>query len=121
MAQAPGATEIFHLASREAWEQTGPTYSGDTLESEGFIHCSTAQQVLPVANLIFKGRSDLVLLAISAEQVHCEIRYENLEGGMELFPHIYGPLNRDAVVSVAPFEAGADGAFVAPPSLARRV
>ena len=40
---------------------------------------------------------------------------------MELFPHIYGPLNRDAVVSVEPLEAGADRAFVAPPSLARRV
>ncbi len=121
MAPAPGKTEIFHITSREMWEQTGPTYSGDTLRSEGFIHCSTAKQALPVANAIFSGRPDLVLLTISAERVKAEIRYENVEGGAELFPHIYGPLNRDAVVSVEPLEVGADGAFVAPPSLARRV
>ena len=102
------------------WEQTGATYSGDTLQSEGFIHCSTAEQVLSVANAIFRGRADLVLLTISAERVEVEISY-NLEGRVELFPHLYGPLNRDAVVSVEPLELGADGAFVAPPSLARRV
>ncbi len=121
MAQRPSAAEIFHVTSREMWEQTGPTYSGDTLQSEGFIHCSTAEQVLPVANAIFSGRSDLIVLTISAERVNAKIHYENLEGGAELFPHVYGPLNRAAVVSVEPLEVGADGAFVAPPSLARRV
>ena len=119
MADGVGAAEIFHVASKEMWEQTGPTYSGDTLQSEGFIHCSTAEQVLPVANAIFKGRADLVLLKISAERVEAEIRYENLDGGAELFPHLYGPLNRDAVVSVEALEPGTDGAFVAPLSLAR--
>ncbi len=118
--QALEAAEIFHVASREAWEQTGPNYRGDTLGSEGFIHCSTAQQVLPVANLLFQGRVDLVLLTIAPEQVQAEIRYENLEGGTELFPHIYGPLDRAAVVSVETLKAGADGSFVTPPSLARR-
>ena len=88
--EAEGVSEIFHIASADLWGQAGQTYQGDTLESEGFIHCSTAEQVLTVANAIFRGRTDLVLLRIAAERVEPEIRYENLEGGSELFPHVYG-------------------------------
>jgi uncharacterized protein (DUF952 family) len=78
---------------------------------EGFIHCSTREQVIQVANIRFRGQSGLVLLFIDTEKVAAEIIYENLEGGQQLFPHIYGELNTDAVMQVAEFEPDADGYF----------
>lgn len=110
---------IFHIAAAAAWAAAGDAYRGDTLESEGFIHCSTARQVLSVANDIFRGRRDLVLLSIDPTRVGPEIRYENLEGGNESFPHIYGPLERAAVVEAEPLEPDGEGRFVATRGLRR--
>jgi uncharacterized protein (DUF952 family) len=108
------ASTIFHIASSEAWQQARDEglYQGDTLESEGFIHCSLARQVVPVADARFRGRQGLVLLEIDAAQVRPEIRYEGADG--DLFPHIYGPLNTDAVVAVYDFSPDADGQFHLP-------
>ncbi len=82
---------------------------------EGFIHCSTREQVIQVANARFQGQSGLVLLCIDTEKVAAEIVYENLEGGPQLFPHIYGELNTNAVVRAAEFEPDAAGYFALPP------
>ena len=65
---------IFHIASAAAWATPGDAYSGDTLESEGFIHCSTAAQVLDVAHARFRGRRGLVLLCIDPKRVAPKIR-----------------------------------------------
>jgi uncharacterized protein (DUF952 family) len=70
--------------------------------------------VIQVANVRFRGQPGLVLLSIDTDKVTAEIRYENLEGGEQMFPHIYGALNTDAVVKVARFEPGAEGYFVLP-------
>jgi uncharacterized protein (DUF952 family) len=104
---------IFHIAEREAWNQskTNQSYRPEMFAVEGFIHCSTAAQVLQVANTRFRGRRDLLLLSIDTDRVDAEIRYENLEGGEQLFPHIYGELAHDAVFRVAQFEPQADGSF----------
>jgi uncharacterized protein (DUF952 family) len=110
-------TLILHITTREQWERAKSTgaYRGDTLDSEGFIHCSTPAQVIPVANAFFRGQSGLVLLCIDSAKVQTEIRYEAPEpGGEEAYPHIYGPLNADAVVRVLAFEPGADGTFALP-------
>lgn len=74
-----------------------------SLEKEGFIHCSLAEQVIGVANAIRPGRDDLILLEIDESKVTPKIVYENLEGGEKLFPHIYGPLNGDAIVAIYHF------------------
>ena len=55
--------------------------SRSSLPPEGFIHCSTPEQVIQVANARFRGRTDLLLLTIDTDKVGPEIRYENLEGG----------------------------------------
>ncbi len=104
---------IFHIAEREAWNQsrTNQSYRPGMFSDEGFIHCSTPAQVLQVANTRFRGRLDLLLLAIDTDRVNAEIRYENLEGGEQLFPHIYGELAHNAVIRVAEFEPQADGSF----------
>ena len=99
MSDGPGGeARIFHITKREAWAADESDYRGDTLDSEGFIHCSAAAQVDGVAQARFVGEPGLVLLTIDPSRVGAEIRYEG--GG---FPHIYGPLNRDAVVSVDDF------------------
>lgn len=108
---------IFHITSASLWEQGVGSHCGDTLDSEGFIHCSTAAQVVPVANALFRGRRDLVLLRISTDRLTAEVRYESLEGGSERFPHVYGPIEREAVASVEPLRPGPDGAFLPTPSL----
>ena len=107
---------IFHITRREAWDRARAegVYRTETLPSEGFIHCSTRDQVVEVANIRFRGQKGLVLLAIDTDRVSAEIRYENLEGGVPLFPHIYGAINIDAVVRVFEFEPGVDGNFSLP-------
>ncbi|HON82697.1 MAG TPA: DUF952 domain-containing protein [Caldisericia bacterium] len=107
---------ILHITKYEQWireKETGK-YKGDTLGSQGFIHCSTKEQILRIANSLFKNQKGLVLIVIDSNKVNSEIRYENLEGGSELFPHIYGPLNIDAVINVLKFESEIDGNFNLP-------
>lgn len=110
---------LLHITTRAAWEEAlaAGAYTTPTLASEGFIHCSEPRQVARVANERFRGRKGLVLLLIDPARVGPEVRYENTEGGEELFPHIYGPLNTDAVARVLPFEPGDDGAFTLPGNL----
>ncbi|MGH8000063.1 MAG: DUF952 domain-containing protein [Brasilonema sp.] len=105
-------TTILHITQREQWKQATlvGTYHGDTLDSEGFIHCSTPTQIIKVANTFFRHQKGLVLLLINSDKVQPEIRYEGVEGG-ELFPHIYGALNTDAVFQVINFEPSEDGLF----------
>ena len=68
---------------------------------DGFVHCSTQPQVIPVANRFYIGQSDLVLLAIDESKLHSKVVYENLEGGIELFPHIYSPIPLTAIKEAA--------------------
>jgi uncharacterized protein (DUF952 family) len=109
-------TTLFHITTHAAWGEGASrgTYEGDTLRSQGFIHCSTEPQVVEVADRLFRGRTDLLLLVIDAAAISPEVRYENLEGGAEQYPHVYGPLNRDAVTGTLPLPPGPDGRFTLP-------
>jgi uncharacterized protein (DUF952 family) len=106
---------ILHITKRQQWEQAKDlnSYRADSLDSEGFIHCSNSTQIVKVANRFFNNQNELVLLFINSDQVQAEIRDEEAEIG-ELFPHIYGELNIDAVYQVIDFEAEKDGLFVLP-------
>lgn len=108
-------TIILHITQKEQWERAklDGIYRGDTLDSEGFIHCSQPTQVVKVANTFFYNQQGLVLLYIDSNKVSSEIRYEEVEEG-EQFPHIYGALNVDAVIQVIDFEPGEDGFFELP-------
>ncbi|MEX0931083.1 MAG: DUF952 domain-containing protein [Candidatus Paceibacterota bacterium] len=92
---------ILHIANEKEW-QTGEregSYKGDTLDTEGFIHCSKLEQVEEVAEHLFKGRKNLKLLRIDSSKVIPKIIYEDAGNG-KLYPHIFGPLNLDAVISI---------------------
>ena len=106
---------ILHIVKREQWEKAKleGVYQGDKLDSHGFIRCSTSKQIVEVANDLFYAQKELVLLYIATTKVQSEIRYESAEGE-ELYPHIYGPLNVDAVIKVAHFEPAENGRFTLP-------
>jgi uncharacterized protein (DUF952 family) len=107
---------IYHITTQNAWQAAlaAGQYTADSLAAEGFIHCSTAEQVPSTAERYFAGQTGLVLLRIDAQQLAAELRYENMEGGQPLFPHIYGPLNLEAVSAAPAFLPGADGRFSLP-------
>ena len=106
---------IYHIVSKSDWAAVGDAthYRGDTLDTEGFIHCSTLEQVLDTANFIFKGREDLVLLQIDPEKLRSPLKYEDAGDG-RLFPHIYGPMEVESVMAVADFPPNPDGSFDLP-------
>ena len=115
------ATErIYHFVDEGEYEAccSNGSYMPSAFASDGFIHCSPAHLAAAVATLSLPGRGGLVLLEIDTEFVGPEITWENLEGGANLFPHIYGPLNLDAVVAVHPFEPEEDGRFELPSGIA---
>jgi uncharacterized protein (DUF952 family) len=107
---------IAHIAERAEWETATARaeYRPASLADSDFVHASTAYSVLLPANLFYRGRPGLVLLAIDQQRLRSEIRWEEPQPTVEAFPHIYGPVNVDAVVAVEPFDPGPDGSFELP-------
>ena len=105
---------LFHITTRDAWEaaRRSGAYRPASLAAEGFIHFSTDKQLLPSAERHFAGQAGLLVLSVAAHKLTAELRYEDAHG--ELFPHLYGPLNLDAVVDVVELPVGDDGRFRVP-------
>lgn len=109
---------IFHLAIPDDWaaafadgEYTMST-RGVTLEQEGFIHCSTREQMQDTANRFYGDLDQLVVLTIDPRLVPSPIVFEPPAPGMDvLFPHIYGPLPVAAVNLAAPWLRRPDTAW----------
>jgi len=95
---------IFHITEQSTWQEAknNSFYEGDTLSIDGFIHCCLFEQIEDVLLNWFKGKQDVVILEIDPDILLSPIKYENLEGGLEMFPHVYGPINLDAVISEKP-------------------
>jgi len=113
---------IYHIASRNAWISAtrNGAYTASSLQTEGFIHCSTAAQVLPVAREFFAGQTGLVLLVVDSRRLQSEVKWESAappDGVARgaAFPHVYGPIPLEAVVQVLDFEPDARGEFTLPP------
>lgn len=104
-----------------AREQGSYTWStiDSRLDDVGFIHATSPGQTIDMLNRHFTGRDDIILLLVNADLVEPEIQLEKALSGREgPFPHIYGPLNIDAVYEVIKPEKDAEGNFVQPTSLA---
>ena len=118
---------IVHITSRKDWidAMSAGQYVAPSLKSEGFIHCSTITQALPVAEQYYKGQSGLVLLVIDPARLDSDLKWEPPSEGTpppgvragESFPHIYGPINLDAIVQTLDLATGPDGHFALPPGL----
>src|SRR5215208_1033212 len=106
---------IYHITSRAAWNEARERgdYRAESLETEGFIHCSTETQVVPVAEKYYQGQHDLFLLVIEPSLLSSDLKWEAPSDGApppgvaegELFPHVYGPINLEAVVQVIDLES----------------
>ena len=120
---------IFHLTTPEQWlqAQTQGLYRADSLETEGFIHASTLQQVMTVANTFYGSQSKLVLLCLNPERLTAAIRWESpvhpsseasdAIAETEIFPHIYGAINLEAVQKAIALTKDENGVFYLPSSL----
>jgi uncharacterized protein (DUF952 family) len=118
---------IYHLLAREQWAAAARarSYAPPSLAAEGFIHCSTLEQLAATANDFFRGTRNLVVLCIEESRLSALLRFETPAGASdaragERFPHLYGPLNLDAVGRVIDFPCAADGTFELPGELAGR-
>lgn len=108
---------IVHMCPKLDWVKAIDCgeYRASSLHTEGFIHCSRPDQVLEVANRYYQGSQDMVLLLIDPEKVKKEVRWEESDG--DIFPHIYGVLNLDAVLGIREFIPGEDGIYRSIPRL----
>lgn len=93
---------IFHITSKSEWEgaKKKGTYEAVSLKEEGFIHCSQPGQVAGVLERYFKGKTGLVKLEIDTDKLKSQLIYEWSPSIADTFPHIYGPINLDAVIGV---------------------
>ena len=92
---------ILHVTDQETWEALGPTgaYVPTAYDDEGFIHCCDAGQLVDVLERHFQDTTEVTLLVVDPSLLTADVRYEEGYPG-ELFPHIYGPIETAAVVSV---------------------
>ena len=109
---------IVHIVKRGEWELAAArgSYAPASLCSDGFIHCSTLAQVIDIANRFYRGQDDLVVLCIDESRLKAMLKFEEPTGehgevAGELFPHLYGELNVDAVVRVVELPCEVDGSF----------
>jgi uncharacterized protein (DUF952 family) len=91
---------IFHMVLPERWAEfdTG-IYRAASLETEGFIHCSYAEQLDRVIERYYKNEKRLIILSLDTDKLMSRVVHEPSTGD-EIYPHIYGPVNRDAIVAV---------------------
>ena len=110
---------IYHLTPAKLYDSpgAGADYVPPEFEADGFIHCSADRdQLLRVINTYFSNApGDFLTLVIDEAALRAEVRYEpgipEPAPDGELFPHIYGAINRDAISEVHPMARNPDGTF----------
>lgn len=112
---------IFQILKKSDWEEALRVgiYQPGSLATEGFVHASTREQVVGTANRFFRGQRDLALLCINPQRLTAEVRFEapagpNDERSRELFPHVYGPIDLDAVTQVLDLPGDSQSGFQLP-------
>lgn len=119
---------IYHITTRDEWDaaQLSGVYSAPSLQEQGFIHLASLEQVIKVANVIYHGQQDLVLLCIDPGRLEADhLHYEPPDASIpavhyegELFPHYYAPIPVQVVSKVVAFPPNDDGSFNLPSELA---
>jgi uncharacterized protein (DUF952 family) len=92
---------IYHVTSQEEWKafENKDKYAPAAFLREGFIHACHSHQLQGVLQRYFAGRQDLLLLQIDEQKLACQLVAEPGTGG-ELFPHMYGEINKEAIVKI---------------------
>jgi len=118
---------IYHITTPVEWTmaQERGSYVAPSLDNEGFIHCSTLEQVIPVANAFYRHEDKLILLCIDTDKLKAPLKWEApahpdgeppANADDQQFPHIYGEINLDAVVNLVTIATN-DTEFVLPEGL----
>lgn len=105
---------LFHITTKANWDEhkNDGNYEPESLEAEGFIHCSTGDQIEETANRIYTDKDKILLLVIDASLVGEEnIKYEKDEDLGVTYPHIYSPLNINAIIDKIEIKSENDGKF----------
>ncbi|MBP6386006.1 MAG: DUF952 domain-containing protein [Pseudarcicella sp.] len=92
---------IYHLVTPSRWDlfEKQDFFIPQDYENDGFIHCSTIEQVPRSLAKFYENEPEVLLLHVSVAQLKANLKYELASNG-QLFPHVYGPLNKDAVVDI---------------------
>jgi len=94
---------IYHVTTAAEWQSAKESgvYTSPSLQAEGFIHCSANDaQVAGVLQRYFSGKTNLVRLSIDTSKLTSRFIYEWSPSTADTFPHVYGPINTDAVIEV---------------------
>jgi uncharacterized protein (DUF952 family) len=111
---------IYHLTTEEVWRAAQKTgdLRAESLETEGFIHCSQAHQVLWVVDRFFGAATELLLVCIDGERLGSSLVFEPPGGDArsptESFPHVYGTIPSASVVAVGIMKRDAEGGMCWP-------
>lgn len=104
---------IFHITTKEdfsSFKKSG-NYEPESLDEEGFIHCSSGHQVENTANEKFAEHDKILLLVIDVTALNSKIKYEKDPGSEKKYPHIYGPLDTNAIIDKIEVLAEENGDF----------
>ena len=110
---------ILHMLKKDEWEsalQAG-IYRPDSLDEEGFIHCSQPEMLETVANGLYLGQQGMIILIIAKEKLTAPLIYEDCYETGHAFPHIYGTIRPDVVTEVIEFPCDENGEFSLPSEL----
>jgi uncharacterized protein (DUF952 family) len=93
---------IFHATTSDLWDtaKKSGTYTVASLRDEGFIHCCTEEQIPRIVERIYKNNDDLLILCIDTHKLESQMVYEWSPSLTATFPHVYGPINLEAVTEV---------------------
>ena len=110
---------LYHIIKKDEWlkVKNQDEYSPESLKSDGFIHCSKTDQFIMIANSLYKHQKNIVVLKIIESLIKPKVKFEPpLEAPKSglIFPHIYGPLNLDAVDKVLDLKEDDSGHFYLP-------
>lgn len=105
---------IYHVTTQTEWRSAylAGVYKPESLSTEGFVHCCTEDLFAHVANFHFKNRGGLVVLEIDPDKLAAELKWEDVDG--HKFPHVYGPIQVDAVIREVDLTPNSDGLFEFP-------
>ena len=110
--ESRNAGVTYHLVPAKAWDTRGQgaEYTPEAYDADGFIHCTNGLEPLrDVANMFYReDERDYLVKVLEMSRITSEVRYDDPN---EVYPHIYGSLNTDAVIGTLAAERDADGRF----------
>ena len=97
---------IYHVTTRHNWDlaiEQG-MYHHESLITENFIHACSKEQLPGVIHRYYRNTPSLILLQIDETLLNYPLKYEESPSTGDFFPHIYGPINLDAVIHTEPYD-----------------